>query len=223
MGNRSNVNIITEYKATGEVVGLNVYMHWGGTGAQFDALDAADGPAYDRREQADYFARCVARAVTGGLDGETGAGFTPFVVKDAPAAYGYILDNQHPVLAFDLVKQVVVIAHPAFGDEPAEIVAEYPLDHDGIEQARQALVPECSPEANCVRCAARAEFEAQGLTRVQAEAAAERAEFEPGYRFIMSLAGRPGGYVQVDRSKPAGRERVRRTGQASRASKRPAG
>lgn len=189
MGNRSNINFITEHRDSGEVVGLNLYCHWGGTGAQIDALNAAGGPAYGRRHDAGFFVRCVARAVTKGLDsGDAGAGLTPFVAKDEAAAYAHISDNQHVVLAFDLVRQLVVIAEPAWESEPT-IIAQFPLDQDGLEQARQALVPDCDPAIHCERCAARAAFQATGMTRVEAEAAAEREAFEPGRRWIEAMAG----------------------------------
>lgn len=40
MGDRSNVNIITEARADGTNVGINVYLHWGGSVALVEALEA---------------------------------------------------------------------------------------------------------------------------------------------------------------------------------------
>jgi len=102
MGNRSNINFITEYRPGGEVVGLNVYLHWGGRGAQLQALLAADGPILERVSyDPGSFIQAVAGAASGVAGGWYSASLTPFVLPGAGAAYGQVLDNQHTVLAFD--------------------------------------------------------------------------------------------------------------------------
>jgi hypothetical protein len=149
VGNRSNINFITQQKDD-TVIGLNVYSHWGGIEAQLAALEAADGPAYERRRSHDgFFVRCVARAATRGSNGPTGAGFNPFVVSDLMKGYGYISDNQHIVLAFDLINQLVVLTEGCGKDKPT-VITKFPLDHAGIRQAKRGLT---NPECPCPACA----------------------------------------------------------------------
>jgi len=182
MGDRSNINFITEYRDNGEVVGLNAYFHYQGPMAHMRALMAADIAVDNEREAGrslridPYFISNVASAAAGWGDGMPA--LTPFVEPDRVTACARVLDNQHLVLTFDLVRQLIVVADDviepsgdSWGHQPS-IVYEFPLDEDGIELAGEALVIECDPRAGCPVCEDRARFEALGMTRVDAEFAA---------------------------------------------------
>jgi len=150
MGVRSNVNIITEHRETQasefagpgvEYVGLNIYNYLGGAAVLHDALNAVMELGGGCSIKASYFASFVAYRVTmvGGnkVVDLVETAFTPFVCDTPEEAYSYILENEHLVLAFDLVRDVIVLSD--WDQGKAMVVSEFPLTFDGVRDCRQAL------------------------------------------------------------------------------------
>lgn len=144
MGDRSNVNIITEkIEDTDKYLMLNIYSHWGGKAVQRDALDKAvevlDRAAYD----GSYFSRAIVRTVTDGDDGATGSGVSPRLVEGIEEAYKQTEDNEYDILNFDLVNKKLVLFRHYGGyagiPEVAEVIAEAPLTAEGIAEMKAVI------------------------------------------------------------------------------------
>lgn len=137
MGDRSNVNIITD-KLEDKYLLLNIYSHWGGAEAQLKALEKTEEVLERAKFDSSYFSRAIIRTVTEGDDGATGSGVSPKVVETLEKAYQMTEDNEHDILTIDLVNQELVLYRHYGGyygiPETAEIVAKTNLSKQGIQE-----------------------------------------------------------------------------------------
>lgn len=146
MGARSNVNFITDRRSIttpdGEVeqiIGLNVYLHWGCVEALILALEtASEDEVYGRRNDT-YFVGLVTERIapSGGM---LGAALEPFVATSDAAAYAHIQDNSFMVLAFDQTKQVAALTWPNRDGGTPEVFGIFPLTKDGLSQCRAGIM-----------------------------------------------------------------------------------
>lgn len=143
MGDRSNINFISDKKFVGDVpvyTVLNVYLHYAGIEALYEALDIAKINK-SRNDDASYFANRIVRKVTEGTDDGFGAGLFPDVVDNVRDAYEYESDSDgYPVLTFDLVNQKIVL----FDTFANEIVGEFDLNDDNASDEAKRLLTRLS-------------------------------------------------------------------------------
>jgi len=146
MGARSNVNFITARQSISvpggeveQIIGLNVYLHWGCVEALILALETAAIEEVFGRRHDSYFVGLVAAAIAP-CGGMLGAALEPFVDTTEVSAYAHIQDNSFMVLAFDQTKQVVALTWPSFGGGAVEVVGRFPLTKDGLARCRAVLM-----------------------------------------------------------------------------------
>lgn len=140
MGDRSNVNIITEARRDGVNVGVNVYLHWGGVKALNEALETLRPYVENIRLGERVFLQDdPARAITAVLHAlyEVGGYAEPFNVYVTPfstsreGAIGFTGDNEHVILTIDIPRGLIVLR-----DEMDERTRELPWnDVDAAEDA----------------------------------------------------------------------------------------
>lgn len=143
MGNRANVNIITEKVELGDneyFKVLNIYSHWGGSEAQRVALDWVETHGMGRIDDPSYFSRGVIVAMCHEDYGASGSGVDIRICETIEEASSQISDNEHNILTFDLVnKNIIIASAPNWNGEASEIIDVFSLDDEGIENAKMEL------------------------------------------------------------------------------------
>lgn len=144
MGDRSNINIITEKIELGGVEYfkvLNIYSHSGGIDAQREALDWVSDWGIGRIDDPSYFSRGVIVAVCGKDKGATGSGVDLRICETIMEAASQISDNEHNVITFDLVnEEILVVSPPAFyGEGVGELIDTFSLSFEGAHIAKAEL------------------------------------------------------------------------------------
>lgn len=137
MGDRSNVNFITEKRtAAGHdtYLGLSVYLHWGGVDAQLKALEVA-GLSGERVSDYGYYVNRIVRNITEGTEGGLGAGIKPFYADTPEEAFSEFDDNNHDVLTFDLTSSNIIV----FDSYNKKVLLINPLNKEGIESTKNYL------------------------------------------------------------------------------------
>ena len=109
MGDRSNVNVITEEIEDGRVLGVNLYFHWQGRDAIDRVLEhLSTSQARERYGDPAYLTAQIAKVAHPDYDATTGMGVTPFVAL-REKSYFFQLDNEHSILTVDIPNQSVHI------------------------------------------------------------------------------------------------------------------
>lgn len=121
MGDRSNVNIITEARADGTNVGINVYLHWGGSIALVEALEALRPYSlHDANRQTSgqvSYQNDPVRMTTavlhtlyrmGGYDEPLNVYVTPFSTTH-DEAIAFTGDNEHTIVTIDAPRGRIVL------------------------------------------------------------------------------------------------------------------
>lgn len=150
MGDRSNINIIQSRNESGGYNGINLYSHWGGLDPQLKALAAiAKSSIADTR--ADWgFTALLALLLTreSGVMFE-GAWSTTNISSAQIFSVGTLkeaeimqMDNQHPILAIDLVNDRIVYG---FGErDGADVIV--PFTADGAAELYALIEKRIRPE-----------------------------------------------------------------------------
>ena len=138
MGDRSNVNIITEAHANGTNVGINVYLHWGGAVALVEALEALR--PYVRTSKQVSLRNDPARMTTavlhtlyrmGGYDEPLNVYVTPFSTTHNLAT-AFTGDNEHTIVTIDAPRGRIVLRNDTDGT-----TREFPWEN--VDEASHAL------------------------------------------------------------------------------------
>lgn len=138
MGDRSNVNIITEARANGTNVGINVYLHWGGAVALVEALEALR--PYVRTSKQVSLRNDPARMTTavlhtlyrmGGYDEPLNVYVTPFSTTHSKAT-AFTGDNEHTIVTIDAPRGRIVLRN-----DMDETTREFPWEN--VDEASHAL------------------------------------------------------------------------------------
>jgi len=138
MGDRSNVNIITEARANGTNVGINVYLHWGGAVALVEALEALR--PYVRTTKQVSLRNDPARMTTavlhtlyrmGGYDEPLNVYVTPFSTTHSKAT-AFTGDNEHTIVTIDAPRGRIVLRNDMDGT-----TREFPWEN--VDEASHAL------------------------------------------------------------------------------------
>lgn len=140
MGDRSNINIITEKCGDGNVQGLNLYSHNGGVYMLIEALEIVQKELVLPDEKEYFSAGIIGKLIQYPNDNRwlSGFGLSPFVDEEDKARFKIVLDNDNPVLTFDLPNRKIYISVVKFNGERG--AAGYPLDATGLKRARGYLL-----------------------------------------------------------------------------------
>ena len=142
MGDRSNVNIITEARANGTNIGINVYLHWGGAVALVEALEAlrpyvrtteASSKRVSPRNDPARMTTAVLHALyrMGGYDEPLNVYVTPFSTTHSKAT-AFTGDNEHTIVTIDAPRGRIVLR-----DDMDGTTREFPWEN--VDEASHAL------------------------------------------------------------------------------------
>lgn len=111
MGDRSTVNIITEIHDRMNI-GVNVNLHWGGSNAQYDALETLRSYNYNRRcdeEDVPRLTTAVLHALYRTHNEPYNVYMMPFCLSHSKATKNSPGDTEHTVVTIDIPRHTVVL------------------------------------------------------------------------------------------------------------------
>ena len=145
MGDRSNVNIITEARADGTNVGVNVYLHWGGQIALVEALKAlrpyslhdanrSTSGQVSYRNDPVRMTTAVLHTLyrMGGYDEPDNVYVTPFSTMHDKAT-AFTGDNEHTIVTIDAPRGRIVLRDDVDGS-----IREF--EWENVDEASHALL-----------------------------------------------------------------------------------
>lgn len=144
MGDRSNVNIITEARADGTNVGINVYLHWGGQIALVEALEtlrpyslhdanrSTSGQVSYRNDPVRMTTAVLHTLYRmGGYDEPLNVYVTPFSTTHDKAT-AFTGDNEHTIVTIDAPRGRIVLRDDVDGS-----IREF--EWENVDEASHAL------------------------------------------------------------------------------------
>ncbi|MDR0593545.1 MAG: hypothetical protein LBG60_09905 [Bifidobacteriaceae bacterium] len=137
MGDRASINIIHQ-TGPDQTLGLNLYLHNGGSTALFEALARAR-EALDSLDDPPYFTRYVVGGLIAPLsDTLLGGGLEPYAERSFDAALRFGWDSEHTIVTLDLPGRRVWLAPD---DLPANTGTPFafPLTANGLKAAAAKL------------------------------------------------------------------------------------
>lgn len=150
MGDRSNINFISDTTDNGDYIGLNLYSHWGGRKDQVRALQLIADKQVRTIEDPSYSIAGIIKGLTAGSRIPVDHGMKPFCHSSLDDAYTEQQDNEHDILAIDYVHETIVYVADHF-DASFHIIIDssttYPLTPEGARDCLNDKYADCADDS----------------------------------------------------------------------------
>lgn len=150
MGDRSNINFISDTTDNGDYIGLNLYSHWGGRKDQVRALQLIADKQVRTIEDPSYSIAGIIKGLTAGSRIPVDHGMKPFCHSSLDDAYTEQQDNDHDILAIDYVHETIVYVGDKFDKHYNRIGIDettYPLTADGARDCLNDKYADCADDS----------------------------------------------------------------------------